>query len=124
MQATMLRAKLHQARVTHADLDYVGSITIDTQLLDQVGMFPYEQVLIANIDNGERFETYILPGEAGSRIMQVNGAAARLVNIGDRLIIMAFSQVNYPPPSHWSPQVLVLDEHNNVKSVELRGRYE
>jgi aspartate 1-decarboxylase len=120
----MLRAKLHQARVTHADLDYVGSITIDTDLLDQVGMFPYEQVLIANIENGERFETYILPGAAGSRVMQVNGAAARLVNIGDRLIIMAFSLTAYPPPKDWSPQVLVLDEHNHVKSVEMRGRYE
>lgn len=124
MQLSMLRAKLHQARVTDADINYVGSITIDTELLDQVGMFPYEQVLIADIENGERFETYILAGERGSRIIQVNGAAARLVNLGDRLIIMAFGLVDFPPPQNWSPQVLVLDETNHVKSVEMRGQYE
>ncbi len=124
MQITLLRAKLHQARVTDADINYVGSITIDTDLLDQVGMFPFEQVLVADVENGERFETYIIAGERGSRVIQVNGAAARLVNLGDRLIIMAFSQVDFPPPSGWSPQVITLDEANRVKSVELRGRYE
>lgn len=124
MQLTMLRAKLHQARVTDADINYVGSITIDTDLLDQVGMFPFEQVLVADVENGERFETYIIPGERGRRVIQVNGAAARLVNLGDRLIIMAFSQVDFPPPPGWSPQVIVLDEQNHVKSVEMRGRYE
>ena len=122
MQISLLRAKLHQARVTHADINYVGSITIGTNLLAQVGMVPFERVLVADIENGERFETYIIPGES-DRVIQVNGAAARLVNIGDRLIVMAFALVECPPPANWSPQVVVLDEANNVKSIEMHGRY-
>ncbi|HVO68685.1 MAG TPA: aspartate 1-decarboxylase [Aggregatilineaceae bacterium] len=123
MQVSMLRAKLHQARVTHADPDYVGSITIDPDILEQVGMLPYEKVLIADIESGERFETYIIAGTAGSRVIQLNGAAAHLVTVGDRLIIMAFSLVDFPPPKNWSPQVVVLDEANNVKSIARRGQY-
>jgi aspartate 1-decarboxylase len=124
MQVSMLRAKLHQARVTHADPDYVGSITIDPEILEQVGMLPYEKVLVADIENGERFETYIIAGTAGSRVIQLNGAAAHRVTLGDRLIIMAFSLVDFPPPKDWSPQVVVLDEANNVQSIARRGRYD
>ena len=121
MQVSMLRAKLHQARVTGADLDYVGSITIDAALLDQVGMLPYERVLIADIENGARFETYIIEGPTGSGVIELNGAAARLVDIGDRLIIMAFALSAYPPPKDWAPRVLVLDEKNRVVSVASEG---
>jgi aspartate 1-decarboxylase len=124
MQVSMLRAKLHHARVTHADVDYVGSITIDPAILEQVGMLPYEKVLVADVENGERFETYIIPGAANSRVIQLNGAAAHRVRIGDRLIIMAFSLVDFPPPKNWCPQVVVLDEANRVKSVALRGQYQ
>ena len=121
MFVTMLKAKLHQARVTGADLNYVGSITIATDLLEQVGMHVYEKVLVVDIENGSRFETYIIPGEPGSGVIQINGAAARLVSVGDRVIIMAFAQVPAPPPADWQPCVLVLDEQNRVVSVELEG---
>ncbi len=114
MYLAMLRAKLHQARVTAADLNYVGSISIDTDLLDASGMLPYEKVLIADIENGSRFETYIIPAEAGSRQIQLNGAVARLVSVGDRLIIMAFAYMAFPPPQGFAPCVLVLDEDNRI----------
>lgn len=122
MIVTLLRAKLHQARVTGADLNYVGSITIDIDLLENAGILVWEKVLIVDIENGQRFETYVIPADAGSGTIQLNGAAARLVNIGDRVIVMAFSQVEAPPPTDWEPRVLVLDEHNRVASVELEGR--
>jgi aspartate 1-decarboxylase len=117
----MLKSKLHQARVTGADINYVGSITIATDLLEQVGMYPYEKVLVVDIENAARFETYIIPGEHGSGTVQLNGAAARLVSMGDRIIVMAFAEVAAPPPPDWEPRVLVLDEHNRVASVELEG---
>lgn len=121
MFVSMLRAKLHQARVTGADLHYVGSITIDEALLEQVGMFAYEKVLVVDIENGARFETYIIPGPPGSGEIQLNGAAARLVSIGDQLIIMAFSSTAFPPPEGWAPRVLVLDENNALRSIESEG---
>jgi aspartate 1-decarboxylase len=119
----MLRSKLHHARVTDADINYVGSITIDCHILDQVKMVPYEQVLVVDVENGARFETYIIPGPPDSQIIQVNGAAAHLVNVGDRLIVMAFGLVDFPPPGHWTPQVVVLDENNQIKSIEMTGVY-
>ncbi|TET52350.1 MAG: aspartate 1-decarboxylase [Anaerolineales bacterium] len=121
MLVSMLRAKLHQARVTGADINYVGSITIDQDLLREVGMVPYERVLIASIESGARFETYIIEGPAGSGVIELNGAAARLVDIGDRLIIMAFTLSPFPPPKEWAPRVVVLDEKNQVVSVASEG---
>ncbi len=121
MLVSMARAKLHHARVTDADIEYVGSITIDTELLAQAQMVPYEMVLVVDVDNGARFETYIIPGEPGSRTIQVNGAAAHLVNVGDRVIVIALGMVEFPPPEGWTPQVVVLDEANNVVSVESEG---
>ena len=115
MLVSMLRSKLHQARVTAADLNYVGSITIDSALLEQVGMIPYEKVLIVDIENGERFETYIIPGGDGE--IQLNGAAARKVCVGDRIIIMAFGLMEFPPQEEVNPRVLVLDENNKVSMV-------
>lgn len=123
MQVSMLRAKLHHARVTDANIEYVGSITIDTDLLKQVKMIPYEQVLVVDVENGARFETYIIPGAAGSGIIQVNGAAAHLVSLGDRLIVMAFGLVEFPPIAEWQPQVVVLDARNAVLSIQSEGRY-
>lgn len=120
---TLLRSKLHQARVTGADLNYVGSITIDADLLAQAGIYAWERVLVVDIENGARFETYTIPGEPGSRTVQLNGGAARLVSVGDRLVVMAFAQVPAPPPADWQPRVLVLDEHNRVTSVEMEGRF-
>jgi aspartate 1-decarboxylase len=123
MLVSMLRAKIHHARVTNADLNYIGSITIDTELLEQTGMVAYEKVLIANVENGERLETYIIPGQPGSRTIQLNGAAAHLAAVGDRLIIMAFGLVEFPPPPGWTPQIVVLDEANRVKSIEMHGKF-
>jgi aspartate 1-decarboxylase len=123
MQVTLLRSKLHRAAVTGADLHYVGSISIDTDLIEQAGMYAWEKVLVVDIDNGARLETYIIPAEAGSGTMQLNGAAARLVSVGDRIIVMAFAEVDAPPPANWQPRVLVLDERNRVVSVESEGKY-
>ncbi len=123
MQVSLLRAKLHQARVTSADLNYVGSITIDSALLEKSGMFEWEKVLVVDIENGQRLETYIIPGEPGSGTIQLNGAAARLVSVGDRLIIMAFALVDLPVPDGWEPRVLALDEKNRVASILSEGNY-
>ena len=117
MLVSMVRSKIHQARVTGADIDYEGSIGIDTDLIKAAGMFPYEKVLVVDIENGNRLETYIIPDEQGSGAITLNGAAARLVSIGDRIIIMSFAQVDYPPPADWEPRVLILDAHNAVKST-------
>ena len=124
MLVSMVRSKLHHARVTDANIEYVGSITIDTDLLDAAKMVPYEQVLVVDVDNGARFETYIIPGEAGSGTIRVNGAAAHLVRLGDRLIVLAFGLVEYPPPAAWMPQVVVLNRDNAIESVLSEGRYE
>ena len=91
MQSTMLKAKLHQARVTHAVLEYEGSCAIDGNLLDMAGIFENEQIQIYNIDNGQRFTTYAIRGEEGSGIISVNGAAAHLAEVGQRVIICAYS---------------------------------
>jgi aspartate 1-decarboxylase len=124
MLVSMVRAKIHHARVTAADIEYVGSITIDTDLLDRAHMVAYEKVLVVDVENGQRFETYIIPGAPGSRTIQVNGAAAHLVSVGDRLIVLAFALVDWPPPDGWTPQVIVLDEHNSLGSIEMEGNYD
>jgi aspartate 1-decarboxylase len=115
MQISMIRSKIHQARVTAADLNYEGSIGIDTDLLEQAGMFRYEKVMVADIENGQRLETYIIPAPAGSGEISLNGAAARLVSVGDRVIIMAFALVDFPPPADWEPRVLLMGDGNRVK---------
>lgn len=122
MYVSLLRAKLHQARVTAADLNYVGSITIDQDLLENAGIYVYELVQIVDIENGNRFETYTIPGERGSGMIQLNGAAARMVQVGDRVIIMAYTLVTPPPPADWQPRVLVLGEKNVVLRVETPGK--
>lgn len=118
MLIEMIRAKLHQARVTEADLNYEGSIGIDTDLLAEAGMYPYEKVLVVNIENGARLETYIIPAAAGSREVSLNGAAARLAQVGDRLIIMAFTYLQAPPPATWQPHVLLMNADNTIKSTK------
>jgi aspartate 1-decarboxylase len=123
MLISMIRSKLHHARVTAADINYVGSITIDSDLLARVKMFPYEKALVVDVENGARFETYIIPGAPGTGTIQVNGAAAHLVSVGDRLIVLAFALIEFPPPDGWTPQIVVLDEQNRVKSVEAEGFY-
>lgn len=113
----MMNGKIHRATVTEANLNYVGSITIDEDLLDAVGMTANEKVQIVNNNNGARLETYIIPGERGSGVICLNGAAARLVQKGDIVIIISYSLVSEEKvPSH-QPKVAIMDEHNRIKEL-------
>ena len=114
MELTMLKAKIHRATVTQADLDYVGSITIDSNLLAESGIMEYEMVAIADIDNGSRFETYVIAGEAGSGIICLNGAAAKCVNVGAKVIIMAYAQMTPDEAKSHKPTVLFVDDNNKI----------
>ena len=114
MLTRLLKAKLHHAVVTRTNPEYHGSITIDRELLKASGLLPYEAVLIADCENGNRFETYIIPGESGSRVMEINGAAARLSKMGNRIIVMAFAMYSGDEIEEHEATVLVLDRANNV----------
>jgi len=114
MLRTMLRAKLHRATVTEADLQYEGSLTVDLDLLDAVGLLPHEQVHCVNVNNGARFVTYLFEGERGSGVICVNGAAARLASPGDLLIVMAYGLVDDAEAATHEPRVALLDGHNRI----------
>ncbi len=114
MEITLLKAKIHRAVVKQADLNYVGSITIDSDLLRESGILEYEKVEIADIDNGNRFETYAIAGEAGSGIICLNGAAARCVSEGDKIIIMAYAQMTPEEARDHKPTVIFVDEDNKI----------
>jgi aspartate 1-decarboxylase len=117
MFRTMMNGKIHRARVTEADLNYVGSITIDEDILDAVGMVANEKVQIVNNNNGARFETYIIPGQRGSGVICVNGAAARLVQKGDVVIIISYVLVaDEKVPTH-KPKVAIMSEDNKIKDL-------
>jgi len=113
MNLTMMKAKLHRAVVTEADLNYEGSISIDTSLLKESGILVNEKVDIYNIDNGERFSTYVIEGREGQ--ICLNGAAARRVHRGDKVIIVAYAQMAEKEAAEWKPEVLLLDENNKIK---------
>jgi aspartate 1-decarboxylase len=117
MFRTMMNGKIHRARVTEANLNYVGSITIDTDILDAVGMVANEKVQIVNNNNGARFETYIIPGRRGSGVVCLNGAAARLVQEGDVVIIISYALVAEEKLNFHQPKVAIMNEHNQI--VEL-----
>ena len=117
MTITMLKAKIHRATVTQAELDYVGSITVDMDLLEQAGILEYEKVQIVDVNNGSRFETYTIAGERGSGVMCLNGAAARMVQTGDKIILMAYTQVTPEEALELRPTVLFVDEKNKVTKV-------
>lgn len=117
MTITMLKAKIHRATVTQAELDYVGSITVDMDLLEQAGILEYEKVQIVDVNNGSRFETYTIAGERGSGVICLNGAAARMVQTGDKIILMAYAQVTPEEASELRPTVLFVDEKNKVTKV-------
>lgn len=121
----MMASKLHRATVTEADLNYVGSITIDSALLDAAGMYPNEKVHVVNNNNGARFETYIIAGERGSGVICVNGAAARLVQKGDIVIILSYVYMSDEEARVHEPTVLIMDEKNQVEQVikEAPGMY-
>jgi aspartate 1-decarboxylase len=113
----MMNSKLHRATVTEANLDYVGSITIDSELLDAAGMLPNEKVHVVNNNNGARFETYIIAGEPGSGVICVNGAAARLVQKGDIVIILSYAYVSNEEAKEHTPTVLLMDKDNKIEEV-------
>lgn len=114
MYRTMMKGKLHRARVTEANLNYVGSITIDEDLLDAVNMLPNEKVQIVNNNNGARFETYIIPGKRGSGVICLNGAAARLVQPGDVIIIISYCLIAEENVRRHKPKIAVLNEENKI----------
>jgi len=114
MLLKLLRAKLHRVTITQAEVDYVGSITIDQDLLDASGIVPGECVLVADLTDGARFETYVIPGERGSGVLCINGAAARLVRVGDMAIVMAFAYVEPGEATDLQPKVVLADENNRV----------
>ncbi|MFD1738520.1 aspartate 1-decarboxylase [Bacillus salitolerans] len=117
MFRTMMNAKIHQARVTEANLNYVGSITIDQDILDAVGMVPNEKVQIVNNNNGQRFETYIISGERGSGVCCLNGAAARLVQKDDVVIIISYALVSEEKIASHRPKVAIMNEKNQIKQL-------
>lgn len=117
MTITMLKAKIHRATVTQAALNYVGSITVDPDLLEQSGILEYEKVQIVDVDNGARFETYTIAGERGSGVMCLNGAAARMVQPGDKIILMAYAQVTPEEAKELRPTVLFVDDKNRVTKI-------
>ncbi|SHF20685.1 L-aspartate 1-decarboxylase [Fodinibius roseus] len=123
MKVTMFKSKLHQMKVTEADLYYEGSITIDSELLDEAGILPYEKVQVVNITNGARLETYTIPGEAGSRVCCLNGAAARRTQVGDRIIVIAYADMSPEEAEQFRPKVVIVDEHNDPKTIVDETEY-
>ena len=117
MLVTLMKAKLHRAMVTQADLDYEGSIAIDGDLLDAAGIFPHEQVDVLNISNGAGFTTYAIEAPRGSKVIGVNGAAARLVQKNDKVIIVTYGQLPQEEARQWSPTVVLLDDANEIKAA-------
>jgi aspartate 1-decarboxylase len=121
MYRTLLNAKIHRAVMTSADLNYEGSLTVDSTLLAASGIREFELVQVVDVENGARFETYIIAGAADSGIIQANGAAARLVQRGDHVIIMSYAQVAEPLPAEWAPNIVLVDEQNHVREVRRGG---
>lgn len=115
MLLQMLKAKIHRARVTDANLNYEGSLTIDRQLMEAVGLLPFEKVKIYNINNGERFDTYVIEGEAGSGTIALNGAAARKGEIGDLIIIVSYALYDQQEMAAYQPRIVVVDQDNRIK---------
>lgn len=117
MFRTMMKAKIHRARVTEANLNYVGSVTIDKDIIDKVGILPHEKVQIVNNNNGARLETYVIPGERGSGVVCLNGAAARLVQPGDTVIIVTYATLSDEELISFKPKVALMGEDNKVEQV-------
>lgn len=118
MTISMFKAKLHRLRVTQADLYYEGSITVDQELLDAAGILPYEKVQVVNVNNGNRLETYTIPGEPGERTVCLNGPAARLAATGDQVIVISYAELTPSEARQHHPRVVLVDEDNNVKETK------
>ncbi len=119
MQRVLLNGKIHRAKVTGADLNYVGSITIDCRLMEAAGIVDHERVQVVNINNGIRLETYVMPGARDGGTIQLNGAAAHHCDIGDHIIIMSYASVDDEEARGWEPTVVLVDEDNRV--IEIRN---
>ena len=115
MQRQMLKAKIQRATITDADLNYEGSLTIDKEILDAVDMRPYERVMVYNINNGERFDTYAIEGEPGSGVIGLNGAAARKGLVGDLIIIVTYAPFSEEELSDYRPKIVLLNKSNKIK---------
>ena len=121
MLRTLLNAKIHRAVVTSADLNYEGSLTVDTALLEAAGIREFELVQVVDVENGARLETYAIAAPHGSGTIQANGAAARLVQPGDHIIIMTYAQVAEPLPQECAPLIVLVDEQNHIREVRHGG---
>src|SRR5256885_3112713 len=119
MQVHLLKSKIHRAQVTGASPDYEGSLTIAEDLMGKAGLLPHERILCSNLANGQRFETYVIKGERGSGAIELNGAVTHLGKIGDRLTIMAFTEMDGARAKNWKPRVIVLGKEN--KTISQRG---
>ena len=115
MQIEVLKSKIHRARVTQSDLNYIGSITIDEDLMDAVNIIENEKVHIYNISNGERFETYVIKGERGAGTIGINGAAARKVTVNDLIIIVSYATMDFEEAKHFTPNIVFPDYNNKLK---------
>ena len=118
MRRTMLKSKIHRATITGSDLNYVGSITIDPELLEAADILPHEQVHVVDVDNGARFVTYTLLGERGSGVIQVNGAAARLVHTGDTIIVISYAEYSPKDLADYEPTVVHVDGDNSIIRID------
>ncbi|MGZ3679599.1 MAG: aspartate 1-decarboxylase [Ktedonobacterales bacterium] len=114
MLRTVLNGKIHRATVTGADLHYIGSITLDPVLMEAANILPFERAQVVDISNGNRLETYAIEGERSGDVVQLNGAVAHLLWVGDLIIVMSYVQVEDPIPSDWQPHVVLVDEHNHI----------
>ncbi len=119
MNTILCKSKIHRARITECDIDYEGSLEINVDYMEEVGMYPYEKILVVNATNGERLETYAIPGPAGTPEFKLNGAAARKGAVGDTIIIVAFGIFAESEVEGFLPKVIVLDENNSI--VERKG---
>jgi len=125
MNRFMFKSKIHRATVTQADLHYEGSLTVDTDLLEAADLLPYEKVAVVNVNNGERFETYVIPGEAGSGVICLNGAAARKGAVGDLVIIISYAAMSDQEAREHHPTVVHVDSNNRIvgtSNEQLAGR--
>ena len=114
MQIQVLKSKIHRATITQADLHYIGSITIDEDLMDAANMIEHEKVQVLNINNGERIETYIIKGKRGSGVITLNGAAARRFTVGDMVIIASYAIMDFEEAKHWVPSVIFPNSNNKL----------
>ena len=117
MQRIMLKSKIHRAKITEANLYYEGSLTIDEELMDAADFLNFEKVAVVNVNNGERFETYVIPGKRGSRVICLNGAAARKGAVGDEVIIISFANMDEEEARTYLPKLVMVDSDNNIREI-------